>query len=44
MRYETRWSNGYWKVFDTQLYTTARVCTLKTTALFMTGKMNGVGK
>jgi hypothetical protein len=25
MRYEKRWANGYWRVFDTHLYTTVRL-------------------
>jgi len=25
-RYQKRWANGYWRVFDTHLYTTYSVC------------------
>jgi hypothetical protein len=26
MRYEKRWANGFWRVFDTQNYTTVELC------------------
>jgi hypothetical protein len=26
MRYEKRWSNGFWRVFDTQEYKTMELC------------------
>ena len=32
MRYEVRWANGYWRVFDTDRYTTVSLCGLKTEA------------
>jgi hypothetical protein len=32
MRYEVRWTNGYWKAFDTLEYTDAGVFDLRTGA------------
>lgn len=32
MRYEIRWSNGYWKVFDTRFYCSVEAFGLRTHA------------
>lgn len=32
MRYEVRWSNGYWKLFDTKIYASVDTFGLKTQA------------
>ena len=40
MRYEVRWANGYWRVFDTEEYTTHSLCGLKKEAQSAASKLN----
>lgn len=40
MRFETRWANGYWRVFDTQRYTTVRLHWLLSEAMSDVARMN----
>ena len=32
MRYEKRWANGYWRIFDTVTYSTVELCNLSVDA------------
>jgi hypothetical protein len=40
MRFEVRWNNGYWKVFDTHKYTDVNKAFLKKDALAQVKKLN----
>lgn len=39
-KYEVRWSNGYWKMFDTEEYKSVAIFYLKTTADEAVAKKN----
>jgi hypothetical protein len=43
MRYEVRWGNGYWRVFDTERYTTHSLCGLKKEAVVAVAMLNKRG-
>jgi hypothetical protein len=40
MRYEVRWSNGFWKVFDTKFYCSVEVLGLREQAVKATQEWN----
>ena len=39
-RYQTRWANGAWRVFDTHNYTTVRLCYMQADANAACHEMN----
>lgn len=40
MRYEVRWGNGAWKVFDVQKYTDVEICRTEKEAARIAATMN----
>ena len=44
MRYQVRWSNGYWKTFDTKQYQDVDIHDTKREAEYCVGKLNRPGR
>ena len=43
MKYVVKFTNGYWKVFDTVQYSDFMICNLKTEAEFHCKRLNAKG-
>lgn len=43
MRYEVRWANGYWRIFDTERYTTLSLSDRKKEAVAAVAVLNKRG-